>query len=75
MAACLLGRLYGLKARDALERVQSYHDSRASVKGLGCSTPSPSTVEQVSEVGVVVVHRKYDETGTRLLSALDYLLT
>jgi hypothetical protein len=50
VAACLLGRLYGLPCRDVLERVQSSHDARVSVTASGRVIPCPSTLEQVAAI-------------------------
>jgi len=54
VGACLLGRLYGLKCREALERVQSSHDARVSVLNSGRVISAPSTVEQVRAVETVL---------------------
>ena len=50
VGACLLGRIYGCKAEEALFRVQMYHDSKVSVKMSNRAFSSPQTVDQVSQV-------------------------
>jgi len=50
VGACLLGRIYGCKAEEALFRVQMYHDSKVSVKMSNRAFSCPQTVDQVAQV-------------------------
>jgi len=50
VGAALMGRLYGVRPREALERIQAAHDARASNKASGRPTPAPQTLQQVSVV-------------------------
>lgn len=56
VAALLLGRLYGLPAREALERAQRCHDCRPDIKpksssgGAGSGWASPASTKQVAAV-------------------------
>ena len=48
VGACVLGRLYGVRPREALERIQVYHDARVAVKASGRVIPAPQSLEQVA---------------------------
>jgi hypothetical protein len=46
VAACLLGRMYGLSAHQALHRIQLYHDSSAVAREASMQISCPQTPHQ-----------------------------
>ena len=49
VGAALMARLYGMRSRDALERVQFHHDARVVCADAKRTYSAPQTVEQVGE--------------------------
>ena len=50
VGACLLGRLYGIRVTEVLERIQSAHDAQVSVRNSGKKFSAPQTVQQVQMI-------------------------